>query len=254
MGGPPSWRGVAVCTCMPALLDDLAAGTPTLPRLTPVKGSYSPGGAASAHTHDAGGAVDLSIAGWTAAQVWQLLKEARARGLVLWHRTAAQSFTPHAHGIVAGCPHLSGLADPVVGTAAWQIKEYRAGRNGLASRGPDDGPRDHVDATWWTYQQEEQQNMPTAAEIAAAVWSHIIPARGAAPYTTGPAAACDWLADARVLLGAIAAVVNALPADVHAALADNDVDPQVLAAAVANAIPPGIAALVADELTRRLAT
>jgi len=204
MGGPPSWRGVAVCTCMPALLDDLAAGTPTLPRLTPVKGSYSPGGDASAHTHDDGGAVDLSIAGWTAAQVWQLLKEARARGLVLWHRTAAQSFTPHAHGIVAGCPHLSGLADPVVGTAAWQIKEYRAGRNGLASRGPDDGPRDHVDATWWTYQQEEQQNMPTAAEIAAAVWDHQI------STTDGrlPAAAWQHLGDTRGIVEQVETAVR----------------------------------------------
>lgn len=100
----------------------------------------------------------------------------------------------------------------------------------------------------------EEDDMSTPAEIAAAVWSHIIPARGAAPYTTGPARACDWLADARVLLGAIAAVVTPLPADVLTPLADNDVDPQVLAAAVANAIPPGIAALVADELTRRLAT
>ena len=87
------------------------------------------------------GALDLSIAGWTAAQVWQLLKEARARGLVLWHRTAAQGFTPHAHGIVAGCPHLSGLADPVVGTAAWQIKEYRAGRNGSPAAAPTTDPR-----------------------------------------------------------------------------------------------------------------
>lgn len=225
MGGPPAWRGVTVCTCMPPLLDDLAAGTPTLPRLTPVKGSYSPGGAASAHTHDGGGALDLSIAGWTAAQVWQLLKEARARGLVLWHRTAAQGFTPHAHGIVAGCPHLSGLADPVVGTAAWQIKEYRAGRNGLASRGPDDGPRRRGRATWWTYQQEEQQNMPTAEQIAAAVWAHPIQSTGK-EFTAGAAA---FVADTRVFVGWTNDAVNALPALIQqspdsAALADVIVD------------------------------
>ena len=159
MGGAPTWRGVAVCDCLVPLLDDLAAATPTLPRITPTQGSWSTSVSASAQTHAGGGVLDISIRGWTPVQVSTLVAEARRRGLVAWHRTPAQGFTPHVHAVMDGCPHLSGRDRPVAGTAAWQVAEYRAGRNGLAGRGRDDGPREYVGSTWWTY------STPTRPEV-----------------------------------------------------------------------------------------
>lgn len=151
MGGAPMWRGIPVCSCLLPLLNDLASGTPTLPRIIPTQGSWSTSVSASAQTHAGGGVLDISLRGWSSAQVWALLVACRQRGLVAWHRTALQGFTPHVHAVMDGCEHLSGLSRPVVGTAAWQVQEYRAGRNGLAGRGRDDGPRDFVGVTWWTY-------------------------------------------------------------------------------------------------------
>lgn len=146
------WRGVVVDELLYDLLVDLAAA-PDLPYITPTQGSFSTSVGASAETHAGGGAVDLSIHGWTPAQVWSLLTEGRRRGLALWHRTTAQGFTPHCHGVMSGNPYLSGVGHPVAGTAAWQATEYKAGLNGLAgaARGKDDGPDGYRDVTWWTY-------------------------------------------------------------------------------------------------------
>jgi len=146
---------------MPDLLDDLARSVG--PTLVPMQGSYSSTVAASASTHSGGGAIDVSIKGWPDADVWNLLAESRKRGLVMSKRTPAQGFVLHAHGIVDSCPHLSGLARPVVGTAAWQVQEYHAGRNGLAGQGKDDGPRDYVGATWWTYRKDNPTKPPVPA-------------------------------------------------------------------------------------------
>ncbi len=246
MGGAPMWRGVPVCTCMPEMLDDLAVGTPTLPTITPVQGSWSipSKDSPSALTHTGGGAMDISISGWTAVQVWALLEECRRRGFVAWHRTRAQGFAPHVHAVMDGCPHLSGLSNPVLGTAAWQVREYHAGRNGLAGRGSDDGPRDHVGVTWWTYQQEEQQNMPTAEQIAAAVWAHPIQSTGK-EFTAGAAA---FVADTRVFVGWTNDAVNALPA-----LIQQSPDSAAIANAIAASLPADLAKQVADELGKRLA-
>lgn len=191
MGGTNTWRGVTVCACMPAMLDSLAKGTPTTPTLTPTQGSYSTSVAASAQTHAGGGAIDLAVHGWTAEQIWTALVEARRRGLVLSHRTAAQGFSPHMHGVMAGCPHLSGLAHPVTGTAAWQVQEYLAGRNGLAGRGADDGPRDYVGATWWTYSTPTRRGVlvkagATLTAIAAALGIGLPALLGANPQITDP--------------------------------------------------------------------
>lgn len=167
----PNWRGVPVCTCMPDMLDDLAAAVG--PLLVPMQGSYSSTVAASASTHSGGGAIDAGILGWSDSDVWDLLVEARARGLALWKRTPTQGFTLHAHGVVDGCPHLSGAAWPVVGTAAWQVAEYREGRNGLAGRGADDGPRGTVGATWVTYLKTHPR-LPKPVTITTPTEDHMI--------------------------------------------------------------------------------
>lgn len=98
------------------------------------QGSYHSGTTASGGTHDGGGAVDLSIKGLDEDQVDALLVALRGRGCAAWHRTPDQGdWGPHVHAIDSGDTDVSDEAD-------WQVSEYAAGRNGLASRGTDDGP------------------------------------------------------------------------------------------------------------------
>ena len=162
-----SWRGVTVCGCMPAMLDDWAASVS--PQVTPSQGSYSGSVSASAATHAGGGAIDVIVKTWADSDKAALVHEARKRGLVAWHRTPAQGFIEHVHGIVDSCPHLSGISNPVNGTAAWQIQEYRAGRNGLAGRGGDDGPRDYVGTTWWRYKAKSSKTIRNEDTVASVI-------------------------------------------------------------------------------------
>lgn len=94
------------------------------------QGSYQSTVAASAGTHDGGGAVDLR---WTGdgSDVLAL----RKAGFAAWHRWPAQGPWPdHVHAVLIGHPALAP-------SAARQVESYRAGRNGLASNAADDGPR-----------------------------------------------------------------------------------------------------------------
>ena len=112
------------------------------------QGCYSGGAvSASAGTHDGGGVWDLSNSlasgGQSVASMdrdqkldhAEFLAIFRRHGAIAWHRTPAQSasFPFHYHVVWAGCPHLSD-------GAAAQVADYRRGLNGLAGRGPDDGP------------------------------------------------------------------------------------------------------------------
>lgn len=96
------------------------------------QGSYQAGAgdANSAGTHDLGGVVDLRWCGHDSC-----VKALREAGMAAWHRTPAQGPWPdHVHAVVVGHPYLAA-------SAAAQVTDYLAGRNGLASHGPDDGPR-----------------------------------------------------------------------------------------------------------------
>ena len=105
-----------------------------------VQGSYNAGGvAASAGTHDGGGAVDLSVSGWSGGRITEVLTVLRKRGLIAWYRHPGQGFDPHIHGIDRGAKDLSvGAAD--------QVRRFDNGENGLASHAPDDGPKVPVPA------------------------------------------------------------------------------------------------------------
>lgn len=89
---------------------------------------YNKGGvAASAGTHDRGGAIDVAQYTDDHLAVWRMF------GVRMQRRTKAQGFSPHGHGWPGGCPHMSsGLR--------YQESEWRAHRNGLISRGPVTGP------------------------------------------------------------------------------------------------------------------
>ena len=120
------WRDRKACSCVVAYVAVLEQKIGR--SLYIFQASYSSGVSASAGTHSGGGAID------TGTLTWSELKMARKLGGAAWNRTRAQGFDPHCHIIICGCPHASS-------GAKFQVSEYRNGRNGLANRRSDDGPR-----------------------------------------------------------------------------------------------------------------
>lgn len=116
-------------------------------RLT--QGSYNAGGvAASAGTHDGGGAVDIALKDAVTGVVFPKSRREAIRnatrqvGFASWIRDPSQSDWPwHCHCEAVGDPDLSAGARK-------QITAYMNNRNGLASNGKDDGPRTWVGVTW----------------------------------------------------------------------------------------------------------
>lgn len=122
-----------------------------------VQGSYNKGGvAASAGTHDGGGAVDLDATGLTAAQRKAVVLAMRQVGFAAWLRTPAQGNWPyHVHAIAVGDKDLSR-------GAAHQVAEYRRCKNGLADRGRDDGPPGYYGMTWEIHLKHHPVTGPVA--------------------------------------------------------------------------------------------
>ena len=110
------------------------------------QGGFNAGGvAASAGTHDGGGALDIRAHNRTDTERREIVLRARQVGFAAWLRTPAQSNWPfHVHCIAVGCKSLSS-------GAARQVTDYRNGKNGLASHGTDDGPRMYAGNTWESY-------------------------------------------------------------------------------------------------------
>jgi hypothetical protein len=117
-----------------AALEKAAANLGYADGLTITQGSYNAGGvAASAGTHDGGGVVDLS-----AFEHERKVRALRSVGFAAWYRPAIAGLWPaHIHAVLIGNAKLSSGARN-------QVTEYLAGRNGLANRGPDNGPRQFV--------------------------------------------------------------------------------------------------------------
>ncbi|WP_433330700.1 peptidoglycan-binding domain-containing protein [Spirillospora sp. CA-294931] len=111
------------------------------------QGSYNPGGdPTSAGTHDGGGVVDISVKGMSAATRTVVARELRRVGFAAWVRSPAQGNWPwHIHAAAINDTDLSGQAQHQVG-------DYYLGRNGLANRGPDDGPKVTI-RTWEEYKR-----------------------------------------------------------------------------------------------------
>ncbi|MEV6931675.1 peptidoglycan-binding protein [Dactylosporangium sp. NPDC051485] len=111
------------------------------------QGSYNPGGdPTSAGTHDGGGVVDISVTGMTAAQRTEVARALRQVGFAAWVRNPSQGDWPwHIHAAAINDTDLSSEAQH-------QIGDYYLGLNGLANRGPDDGPRIPIE-TWEQYQR-----------------------------------------------------------------------------------------------------
>lgn len=98
------------------------------------QGSYQSSVEASAGTHDRGGAIDFRAKWMTKAKRTRMVAALRAAGFAAWLRTPAQGpWVIHVHAVLCDHPDLSPSAQR-------QVNAYRAGRNGLANNGPDDGP------------------------------------------------------------------------------------------------------------------
>jgi peptidoglycan hydrolase-like protein with peptidoglycan-binding domain len=115
--------------------------------LTLSQGSYNPGGdPTSAGTHDGGGVVDISVDGMTAATRTAVARVLREVGFAAWVRNPSQGDWPwHIHAAAISDTDLSTQAQNQVG-------DYYLGMNGLANRGPDDGPQVPI-RTWEEYQR-----------------------------------------------------------------------------------------------------
>lgn len=111
------------------------------------QGSYNPGGdPSSAGTHDGGGVVDISVQGMTPSTRTAVARELREVGFAAWVRNPSQGdWLWHIHAAAISDTDLSGAAQHQTG-------DYYLGRNGLANRGPDDGPRVAL-RTWEEYQR-----------------------------------------------------------------------------------------------------
>ncbi|MEV0351164.1 peptidoglycan-binding protein [Nonomuraea sp. NPDC050680] len=111
------------------------------------QGSYNPGGdPTSVGTHDGGGVIDVSVKGMTAATRTAVCRTLRRVGFAAWVRSPQQGDWPwHIHAAAISDPSLSSQAQH-------QIGDYYLGQNGLANRGPDDGPKVTI-RTWEEYQR-----------------------------------------------------------------------------------------------------
>ncbi|MFI0373003.1 peptidoglycan-binding protein [Actinomadura sp. 1N219] len=111
------------------------------------QGSYNPGGdPTSAGTHDGGGVVDISVKGMDASAREAAARALRRVGFAAWVRSPRQGDWPwHIHAAAISDTDLSAPAQHQTG-------DYYLGRNGLADRGPDDGPKVAI-RTWEEYQR-----------------------------------------------------------------------------------------------------
>lgn len=138
-GTDPSGRGIFASDYMWAVWLLVLAHPlikPFAHKVTITQGAWmtlAGGGAnASAGYHDGGGCFDIRVWNLTDSEVRTLIWALRLFGVAAWLRNLAHGGfkDPHIH-IVLGTDH--DLDDG----AAWQWREYLAGRNGLASAGPD---------------------------------------------------------------------------------------------------------------------
>lgn len=111
------------------------------------QGSYNPGGdPTSAGTHDGGGVVDVSVDGMSSATRSNVVRTLREVGFAAWLRNPSQGDWPfHIHAAAISDTDLSTPAQHQTG-------DYYLGLDGLADRGPDDGPQVPIH-TWEEYQQ-----------------------------------------------------------------------------------------------------
>jgi hypothetical protein len=110
--------------------------------ISPSQGSFNRGGVAqSGGTHD-GEALDARVRGLSSAEIERLVIWLRKAGWAAWYRPASSSWGAHIHAV----PTTGVLSSQ----AAYQVRAYDAGRDGLTGN--------RIDRTWrpaikrrWSY-------------------------------------------------------------------------------------------------------
>lgn len=113
--------------------------------LSITQGSYHPGNPDSAGTHDGGGVLDISVSGMSSSLRTTVVRRLRQVGFAAWLRTPAYGFAYHIHAVAISDTDMSPSAQNQAG-------DYYLGMNGLADRGPDNGPQ-VTKVTWEEYQR-----------------------------------------------------------------------------------------------------
>lgn len=96
---------------------------------------------ASGGTHDAGGSIDLKVAGMTSTQRWRTVQALRQVGFAAWLRLPNQCggcWPAHIHAIAIGDTDLWQKNGKY--TNRDQVADYFVGRNGLAGHARDNTP------------------------------------------------------------------------------------------------------------------
>lgn len=137
------WRGVLLNNGTISALERVERRTGL--HLNPTQGSYNGGAGrvgASGGTHDGGGAVDLSVKGYTNSEKRLLNVEMRRAGFAGWHRDYIPGLWPeHYHAELIGDRDASDSA-----RAQWAA--YAAHRNGLRDNGWDSSWRPRIPRRW----------------------------------------------------------------------------------------------------------
>ncbi len=105
------------------------------------QGSYNVGVAASAGTHDGGGALDVSIPNTNSEtpQITKIVQALRKAGFAAWHRFSPPFGAAHVHAMAIGDTQESSAG-------ASQIPDYANLKDGLANHGPD--PQQSTAGEW----------------------------------------------------------------------------------------------------------
>jgi hypothetical protein len=131
------------------------------------QGSYSDGVAASAGTHDGGGAADFSVRLMLPAKRVKMIRALKDAGFAAWYRTKSDGFTSnHVHAIAIGCKDLAPLAKS-------QVVDYDRHRDGLKGHNFDPTYRPVPKVKF-----SEKLNKPVSRELAdSVVSSPAVPAK-----------------------------------------------------------------------------
>lgn len=127
-------------------------------RVRVVQGSYQElyggGASASAHTHDRGGVIDISVAGMTRRQRIRFARSMKRRGFAIWYRSGPGWVgNEHFHAVLRWHRNLHP-------EALAQEADYDAGRNGLVSHLADRTWRPLVRRHWSHRQQRIVRERP----------------------------------------------------------------------------------------------
>lgn len=210
MGGAPApnavqWRGYWFDPTTAAMLTELARISGDL-YIRPIQGSWS-AGENSAGTHGVEGAADINAESWTDSEALRVSALWRSLGGFGWFRPRNRpDGTPYGWQRHL---HLGNPASHMAPELAQQWLDYKAGRNGLANKGPDPETRAYVGMTWARYLQERDEMTPeemanlaqmTAKATADAVWAKVLTGHdedAGGPLAAPKAKAESWLVMAR---------------------------------------------------------